>query len=68
MIVTGIRTYTPIRQSQNFVGKKKDVPDNKKPNDENCWSELHDKIDAKIEKRRRSSVVSPNELKKPMTI
>ncbi len=30
MIVTGIRTYTPIRQSQNFVGKKKDVPNNKK--------------------------------------
>mgnify|MGYP006916323362 CR=1 FL=1 len=30
MIVAGIRTCTPIRQSQNFVGtrKKKDVPKN----------------------------------------
>ena len=32
MIVSGIRTCTPIRQAQNFVGnrKKEDVSDNRK--------------------------------------
>ena len=70
MLVTGIKAYTPIRNTQSFAGNRDKDTNNKKTNKDFArdWAEMKEELDTKTAERKASSKVDQKTMETPMTI